>query len=265
MSEPPQASEGDEGLGSTAPLDGLLADPLVWEEPPAWLEAQVLDAIGAEAAATVIAPGADVAAPAGPGGTGRTTTSARAEANRRWVRPFLVGAASAAAAPPRGGVAATGRPRPPTPTPGWPPGGRWRAARAAAAAVLVVVALTALTGEQTGRQGATEVALSGTELAPEASAVATLADTPLGTVIDLDVSGLEPAPDGAFYHAWLRQEGDAGEGVSAGTFHLRGGDGQIELWAGVSPEQYPVITVTLQREGEGPESSGEVVLRGRVG
>lgn len=230
MSEPPQASEGDEGLGSTAPLDGLLADPLVWEEPPAWLEAQVLDAIGAEAAATVIAPGADVAAPAGPGGTGRTTTSARAEANRRWVRPFLVGAASAAAA-----------------------------------AVLVVVALTALTGEQTGRQGATEVALSGTELAPEASAVATLADTPLGTVIDLDVSGLEPAPDGAFYHAWLRQEGDAGEGVSAGTFHLRGGDGQIELWAGVSPEQYPVITVTLQREGEGPESSGEVVLRGRVG
>jgi hypothetical protein len=63
------------------------------------------------------------------------------------------------------------------------------------------------------------------------------------------------------YEAWLRKDADVG--VSAGTFHLRGGDGELELWAGVSIEDYPLVTVTLQDEAD-PVSSGQVVLRALV-
>jgi hypothetical protein len=157
------------------------------------------------------------------------TPGAPAWGGRAWVRPFLVGAAAASAA-----------------------------------AILLVVVVGGLGSSDEDRSGGTEVALAGTDLAPDAAAVATVADTPLGTVVDLDVSDLAAAPEGTYYQAWLRQDGDDGELVSAGTFHMRGGDGEIALWAGVSAEQYPVLTVTLQEEGEGPASSGEVVLRGRV-
>ncbi|MEM9561502.1 MAG: anti-sigma factor [Actinomycetota bacterium] len=107
-----------------------------------------------------------------------------------------------------------------------------------------------------------EVALAGTELATGASARAEVTATPLGTRIILDVTGLPPAPEGSYYEAWLRQSPEIG--VSAGTFHLRGGDGEIELWAGVTVDNYPLITVTLQEEGGGAASSGRVVLAGRV-
>jgi hypothetical protein len=53
--------------------------------------------------------------------------------------------------------------------------------------------------------------------------------------------------------------------VSAGTFHLRGGgDAEIELWAWVDIEDYPLFTVTLQPEGLAPYS-GQVVLMARLG
>lgn len=102
------------------------------------------------------------------------------------------------------------------------------------------------------------VALAGTDLAPGASATAELDSTPEGLRITLDVSGLSPAPEGFYYQAWVRNGDD---GVTAGTFHMRGGDAEIELWAGVSYTDYPVVTVTRQREGGGAESSGDVVLR----
>lgn len=106
-----------------------------------------------------------------------------------------------------------------------------------------------------------ELALDSTELAPEAQGVVEIVGTPNGTVLLLDVSGLPPAPEGSYYEAWLRQ--DAEVGVSAGTFHLRGGGGEIELWAGVTTEDYPLFTITIQDEAE-PVSSGRVVLRGLV-
>ncbi len=40
--------------------------------------------------------------------------------------------------------------------------------------------------------------------------------------------------------------------------------GEIELWAGVTTEDYPLFTVTIQDEAD-PVSSGRVVLRGTVG
>lgn len=106
-----------------------------------------------------------------------------------------------------------------------------------------------------------EVALEATELAPDASGAVTIDDTPLGTRLILDVAGLPPAAPGHYYEAWMRTGPEAG--VSAGTFHLRGGDGEIELWAGVTLDAYPLFTITIQDEAD-PLSSGRVVLKGRV-
>ncbi len=132
-----------------------------------------------------------------------------------------------------------------------------------AAALLVVVGVSVALDSGTGSDPRVdEVAMVGTDLAPDASAYAVIADTPLGTVIHLDLSGLPPAPAGAYYEAWLRTGPEVG--VSAGTFHLRGGDGEVELWSGVSTDDYPIVTVTLQEEGGGTASSAQVVLRGTV-
>jgi hypothetical protein len=139
---------------------------------------------------------------------------------------------------------------------------RWFSPALSAAAGFVIAlvgvgAILAITGQ--AEDGEVELALAGTDLAPEAQAVARIVDLPAGTRVELDVSMLDPAPPGTYYEVWLRQ--DAEVGVSAGTFHLRGGDSAIELWAGVSAEDYPLVTVTIQEEAQ-TESSGRVVLRG---
>jgi Anti-sigma-K factor rskA, C-terminal len=105
-----------------------------------------------------------------------------------------------------------------------------------------------------------EIALAGTDIAPTANATAAIKATGLGLRIRLDISGLEPAPAGSYYQAWIRNKD--GGAVTAGTFHMRGGDGEIELWTGVLMDEYPIITVTLQNEGDGAQSSGVVVLKG---
>ncbi len=106
-------------------------------------------------------------------------------------------------------------------------------------------------------------ALAGTELAIDATAEATVDETDSGLRVLLDVRDLAPAGEGRYYQAWVRSE--AGEAVTIGTFHMNGGDAEIELWAGVTAEDYPIITVTIQEEGAGAESSGMVVLRGSAG
>lgn len=130
-----------------------------------------------------------------------------------------------------------------------------------AAALLLVVGIGTLS-ENKPKLEQVELALAGTELAPQAQAQALIHEGTLGVRIRLDVSGLAPSPEGTYYEAWVRKSPEVG--VSAGTFHLRGGDGAIDLWAGVSTEDYPLITVTLQQEGDGPASSGKVVLKGRL-
>ena len=135
---------------------------------------------------------------------------------------------------------------------------------AAAAAVVVVMGVFAFSQRTSDDKGQL-LALSGTDLAPDASAVVELIDTPDGTVLRLDATGLPPAADDEYYEAWLRQSPEIG--VSAGTFHFRGGGGDdpIILWAAVSPADYPLVTITLQDLDGGAESSGRVVLRGRLG
>lgn len=131
----------------------------------------------------------------------------------------------------------------------------------AALFLILGVGVAVIAGSGDDNDG-TVVALGGTDLAPGATAEADIAETPSGVRVLLDVSDLAPAGEGQYYQGWLRN--DDGDSVTIGTFHMRGGDAEIELWAGVLAEDYPIITVTLQEEGAGPASSGQVVLRGRT-
>lgn len=135
----------------------------------------------------------------------------------------------------------------------------------AAVVTLVVLAGTAIglrvVGGQDGPE-AHQVALVGTTLAPDAHAEATIVSKPSGFEITLDIEGLPPAPAGAYYQAWLKSaDGDL---VTIGTFHAREGGDAIILWSGVDPEGFELLTVTLQKQGGGAESSGQVVLTGTL-
>jgi hypothetical protein len=133
-------------------------------------------------------------------------------------------------------------------------------------AVAAVVFLAAAVGIGLLAQGSDDTdsfALAGTELAEQASATATVEETPSGVRVVLDVRDLAPAGDGHYYQAWVRN--DDGQAVTIGTFHMDGGDDEIELWAGVTAADYPIISVTIQEQGAGAESSGLFVLNGTAG
>jgi hypothetical protein len=139
--------------------------------------------------------------------------------------------------------------------------GVWRFAAVAAVVIAAAVGVVIVTADDEADRPLA-LPIGGTELAPEASAVAEVEELPAGVAIALDVSDLDPAPPGHYYQGWVRSED--GDLVSVGTFHMRGGDALVTLWSGVSIEDYPILSVTLQQEDAGPESSGQVVLRGSL-
>ncbi|HZM41608.1 MAG TPA: anti-sigma factor [Acidimicrobiales bacterium] len=148
--------------------------------------------------------------------------------------------------------------------PGRPSLWRWPAAAAAAALVLVVGAAGLLAVQDGNHERGPEgeaFDIAGTEMAPDASAVATVDAKPAGVAIVLDVHGLPPAAPGTYYQAWV--EGGAGK-VTVGSFHMRGGDGWIYLWSGVEAARYPMLQVTLEHEGDGEQASDDVVLVGSI-
>ncbi|MET7550858.1 anti-sigma factor [Streptomyces sp. NPDC005500] len=105
------------------------------------------------------------------------------------------------------------------------------------------------------------VDLAATSLAGNSHADVAVRDTPSGVEIKMDFEDLPPAPAGTYYEGWVT--GERGM-VAIGTFHLREGASKVILWAGVELADYPKMTVTLQKEGGGPASSGRVVLSGHV-
>ena len=143
---------------------------------------------------------------------------------------------------------------------------RWgRGAVAAAAAAVAAVAWAAASGGLLGIGEEEEpplavISLSGTELAGVAQGTASVRATDGGWSIYLDVEGLEPAPTGSYYQAWV---GSNGEVVPVGSFHMREGAVPIGLWSGVDPHQYRVITVTLEQEGA-IAPSGRVMMWGEA-
>ncbi len=136
----------------------------------------------------------------------------------------------------------------------------------AAAAALLIIVISATAGFTLGRSGdsdLTTVALAAADPAYSASAVARIDERPNGARLLVNLSDLEPAPLGHFYEVWL-VKADPRTVISAGTFHMRGSDsGEIEFWAGVSPQVYRTITVTLESEAD-PTAPGELILEGLV-
>ena len=112
-------------------------------------------------------------------------------------------------------------------------------------------------GSQSPQQLA--MVVSGTPLAPDARGSATLTKTASGWRIELAASGLPRLAGGRYYEAWLKSR--AGVLVPVGTFNDAR---KVTLWAGVPPPEYPSFTVTRQRAGASPASSGERVLTGAV-
>ncbi len=106
----------------------------------------------------------------------------------------------------------------------------------------------------------TVIAMAGTNLAPEANGTAGLISTPNGWAINLEVTGLEPAPEDTFYQGWVSNGTDS---VAVGTFHMRGAESApIELWSGVDLREFTTLNITLQDVGAGPASSGRLVMTG---
>jgi Anti-sigma-K factor rskA len=136
-----------------------------------------------------------------------------------------------------------------------------RGLAAAAVAAGTAVAGWALLGTP-AQEDVAVVTLAATELAPAASGRAEVRATPSGFAVELDLEGLPPAPAGTYYQAWLKNP--AGDLVTVGTFHGRDGAEDVVGWSGVDPRDYSTLTVTVQREGAGPASSGQVVLRGAI-
>lgn len=107
----------------------------------------------------------------------------------------------------------------------------------------------------------TVVALSGTELEAAARGEAAIRFAESGWWINLEVEGLPPAPDDAYYEGWMWN--DQGQGVSIGTFHLQSDAEPVILWSGVDPAEYPSIWITLEDEDGNPAASDRVVMMGR--
>jgi hypothetical protein len=100
-------------------------------------------------------------------------------------------------------------------------------------------------------------ALAGTELAPNASGSVVMLRTDSGWEIKLTATGLPRLDNGRFYQGWLRNAD--GVLVPIGTFN-EGTD--VVLWAGVSPESFPTLTVTEEDADGNQASSGRRVLVG---
>ena len=102
-------------------------------------------------------------------------------------------------------------------------------------------------------------ALRPTDLVPAASGEATMTKTSSGWRIDLRATGLPRREGRDFYEAWLRNA--AGVLAPIGTFN----EGQdVTLWAGVSPRDFPTLTVTREQADGDQASSGQKVLVGTV-
>jgi Anti-sigma-K factor rskA len=130
-------------------------------------------------------------------------------------------------------------------------------AATAALAVVIAVASGVFGSGAAGNQF--HAALASTQLAPGAGGDATLTKTTSGWQIELDATDLPRLADGRFYEAWLKNA--AGVLVPLGTFN----EGRkLTLWAGVSPVDFPTLTVTRERADGNQASSGQKVLVGTI-
>jgi Anti-sigma-K factor rskA len=139
----------------------------------------------------------------------------------------------------------------------------WPGLAVAAAALVAFAAGALLTGDDDGRsrEPMAVVALKATDLSPGARAEGDAVDAGAGFSINIDVSGLPPAPAGEYYEGWL-YDTQTGDWVSVGTFHMRSGDGRVVLWSGVPLGRYNELVVTSEVEGS-TGGHGDILLEGQ--
>ena len=102
--------------------------------------------------------------------------------------------------------------------------------------------------------------LQATGLAPGAHAAVAITRTDAGFRVRLDARRLPPLEHGEFYEAWMKNP--AGTLVPIGTFSSS--DGRVTLWSGVSPADFPTLTITIEPNDNNQASSGQRVLTGDV-
>jgi anti-sigma-K factor RskA len=131
-------------------------------------------------------------------------------------------------------------------------------ALAAAAVIATVVATVLVT--RGGTSPDYEAQLRATASAPGAQASADITRNDAGFRITLDANGLPDLRSGEYYQAWLKNA--AGALVPIGTFSSS--DGRVTLWSGLSPKDFPTLTVTIEATDNDQTSSGRQVLVGEV-
>jgi hypothetical protein len=137
--------------------------------------------------------------------------------------------------------------------------GRMFAAAVAAAAAIAIVVSVVVATRGTSRPDY-QARLAATALAPSAHATTEITKTPAGFRVDLDARGLPMLHRGEYYQAWLKNA--AGTLVPIGTFSSS--DGRVTLWSGVSPQDFPTLSVTIESPDNDQGSSGRRVLVGEV-
>jgi hypothetical protein len=144
------------------------------------------------------------------------------------------------------------------------PGKAWRGRRfalsAAGIAATIAIVFGAVVATEGGAGPEFSAQLSATALAPGSRASADITHNAAGFRVTLDARGLPVLPAGQYYQAWLKDE--AGTLVPIGTFSSS--DGRITLWSGVSPKDFPTLTVTIEATDNNQASSGRRVLVGQV-
>jgi hypothetical protein len=130
----------------------------------------------------------------------------------------------------------------------------------AAAALVAAILLASFSILATNSSPDYRAALGGTALAPSAHASAAIRHNDAGFHITLDAKGLPVLPAGEYYQAWLKNS--AGVLVPIGTFSSS--DARVTLWSGVSPKDFPTMTVTIEKTDNDQRSSGRRVLTGVV-
>ena len=229
--EPMSAGNGEqddaEATAMLEPFRGTLRSVAVWEDPPADLGDRIVSQVNTlRAAASSTDPSAPTPTPTPP-----PPASLDEERRRRHGRGWL-----------------------------------WPGLAVAAAAVVAFAAGALLTGgddDQRSRESVADVELSPTDLGGEASAAGSVIDAGAGYAINIDVTGLAPAPEGQYYEGWLHDT-DSGDWVSVGTFHMRGGDDRVVLWSGVPIARYQQLVVTSEVEGSTGGGHGDVLLEGQL-
>jgi hypothetical protein len=135
-----------------------------------------------------------------------------------------------------------------------------RTAAAVAVAAGIVILLGVVVVARGGPASDYESELAATELAPQAGGSVDITRNAGGFEVTLDARGLPPLPADQYYQAWLKDA--RGTLVAIGTFSSS--DETVTLWSGVSPADFPTMTVTIEAADGEQASSGKVVLAGEV-